>query len=439
MILALALLAAAPQSEVPVDEAAPCRPGETCAALDAAQMFALAERQLAEGRPDVAETLLRALTGDPDVDTRSEARFRLAQLLMARGDHGAAVELLSALLAEKPDAQPVRLELARALALQGDLAGAARQLRRAQSGGLPPDVQQLVDRFAAALRTDRPWGGSFEVAIAPDTNINQATAAPTIDLFGLPLVLDEDARATSGLGLNLAGQAYFRADIGPVRVLTRAAAFGNFYERSAFNDIGAGLTIGPEFRTGAVRLRPAAALSRRWFGGETYLSSAGANLQILSPLGRRGQIEAELGGADASYRIPEQSGPQYTASVGYERALSPRTYGRLSVNASRLDAEAPAYAMTSFGGSAVVSRDFGRLTGYASLGYSRSEADGPFPLFGAARDDDRYDVGAGLSWKRVRIAGLSPIVRVTHTVNRSALPIYQFTRTRVQLGLTERF
>src|SRR5690606_2612161 len=71
-------------------EAAPAEPPPTPAQaveLTAAQVFVLSDRYRDQGRIADSEELLRALTLDPNPQIRAEARFRLGQSLMARGDH----------------------------------------------------------------------------------------------------------------------------------------------------------------------------------------------------------------------------------------------------------------------------------------------------------------------------------------------------------------
>ena len=74
------------------------------------------------------ETAYRALAGDPDIELRSEARFRLALMLADRMGRvrDAAVELRR-ILDERPDAARVRLELARMDAMLGRLGAAERE------------------------------------------------------------------------------------------------------------------------------------------------------------------------------------------------------------------------------------------------------------------------------------------------------------------------
>src|ERR1044072_9152141 len=108
--------------------------------LKATQVFAIADQALAANKPEDALTMYRALTRDPDVEVRSEARFRLGMLLSRLGRNREGAVEFPALLDEKPDAARFRLDLARVPALIAEDPAARRELRQAQAGGLPPEV-----------------------------------------------------------------------------------------------------------------------------------------------------------------------------------------------------------------------------------------------------------------------------------------------------------
>ena len=410
------------------------------AVLSAPQVFALAEAYQREGRTGDAEALLEALSRDRDPEIRAEARFRLGRALIARGEYEGAVNAFAALLEEKPDAQPARLALAQALALAGQTAAAGRQLRRAEAAGLPEEAQRIVDRFADLLRRSRPYGASIELGLAPDTNINQATDARSLDVGGFPLVIDDSGRARSGIGLTGSADAFATLPLEPgIALVSRATAVASLYRDAEFNDILLSASSGPEFRLGRSVLRAAATYTTRLIGQRRYSRGFGGSLQVLAPFGKAGQLGASLTLSDQRYRIPEQDGLQYAASASYERALSPRLYGRLEASLFRAEARAAAYATTSYGVGAALTRDVGAATIYARAGYMRTDGDAPFPLFGSARADDRVDLSLGASWKRWSIAGLTPVVRLQQTYNHSPLGLYRFKRTRLELALTERF
>ena len=99
--------------------------------MTAQQLFDLADNALAKENLVVAEAAYRALAQDTDAEIRSEAHFRLGMLLAALGRHAEAARLFRRILDEKPNAQRVRLELARVLVNMGDDTGARRALRDA--------------------------------------------------------------------------------------------------------------------------------------------------------------------------------------------------------------------------------------------------------------------------------------------------------------------
>jgi thioredoxin-like negative regulator of GroEL len=145
--------------------------------LSAKELFVLAQRADAINDKVNVALIYEALEQDSNRDIRNEARFRYAAFQRRNGSLAAAATLYRRILDEKSDAKAVRLELAAVLAQMGNISAARRELRQAQAGGLPPQVAQVVKQYAAALRSRKPWGGSFELALAPDSNINRATSA----------------------------------------------------------------------------------------------------------------------------------------------------------------------------------------------------------------------------------------------------------------------
>lgn len=407
--------------------------------LSAPALFAVAADHEAQGRLGEAEAILEALTHDPKPEHRSEARFRLGKLRERRGDRAGAIAAYRAVLDEQPGANRVRLELARLLALDGDESGARRELRVAAAAGLPDDVARVVDQFATALRSRRRIGATVEVAIAPDSNINGSTRQRTIETVIADLPLSADARATSGVGLTISGQGFWRVPLDTTSLLTRLSGRADMYRDRRFRDISLTLASGPEFALGQTRLRPAALVSRRWYGGRRYVDSYGGTFNILRPLDRRSQIEAEATVLHGDYRTSAQSGTLYDANVTYDRAFDARTSGRITTRATRQDARDPGFATRSGGLDLLAARKWGRQTVFLQLGLSRTRADARLFLFPERRRDDRWDGTAGLLLRQWRLGDLSPVVRVTRTESRSTVGLYDFRRTRLEFALSREF
>jgi len=449
----LAALALALPAPLAAQEAAPCKPGEACATnLSAADVFAIADRYIAAGRGEEAETLYEGLSHDPNADIRAEARFRLALLRESRGNRQGGIDMLRTLLDEKPDAGRVRLELARMLALQGDESGARRELRRAGAAGLPDDVARVVDQFALALRSSRPIGGSIEVAIAPDTNINRATDSDTVNtIFGPePAVLSPDAKAKSGIGLSLSGQAFWRADLSKrTAFLTRLSARADLYGESQFNDIVASVASGPEFQIGGARWRPAGIFTRRWFGGDRYSDSYGGSLNVMKPLNRVSQVEVEGTVLRNRYALNRyQNGTMIDVNAAYDRAFTPLFSGRIAARFNRQSAIDPSLATTSGSIEGVLSHQVAKQIVFIQASGSKLWSDAP-GIFTApnpdgsfdriTRRDTRYDLTLGVVLRQWTFRGLAPLIRISRSVNQSSVALYDFKRTRVEFALSREF
>ena len=414
--------------------------GQPCVTgLSAQALFAIAADHVAAGRTAEAIAILRALAGDPNREYRAEARFRLAQIHERLGDRAAAIALYRAILAEKPDANRVRLDLARLLALTGDEAGARRELRTAGAVGLPDDVARAVDQFATALRSRRPIGATFEIAIAPDSNINASTSRNTIETVIDDLPLSPSARARSGVGLALSGQGFWRAALGKQGWLTRLSGRADLYGKRRFNDVSASLASGPEFQLGRMRVRPAALATRRWYGSDPYSKGYGGTLNLLRPIGRTAQLELETTIAANDFRVDLQDGTFYDASVSLDKAFGSRLSGRIGARINRQDANDPGYALTTGGLDLLAARRIGRSTVFVQLSGSRTVADARLQLFPEARRDWRLDATAGVLLGRWRFQDLSPVIRITRSESRSTIGLYDFKRTRIEFALSREF
>ena len=87
--------------------------------------------------------------------------------------------------------------------------------------------------------------------------------------------LDEDTRQRSGVGVAARGHAYGRLRlVDQANLLVRASATADVYKHGEFNDFSLGLAAGPELRLGRDRATAEVGVNRRWYGGETYSTTA---------------------------------------------------------------------------------------------------------------------------------------------------------------------
>ncbi|HEX4096727.1 MAG TPA: surface lipoprotein assembly modifier [Caulobacteraceae bacterium] len=429
----LSLIAAAPP---------PPAQAETVAKhLSAVDLFHLADVAREKGRFADAEAIYDALARDPNAEVRAEARFRHGMMLAALKRYREAAVLFRALLDEKPKATRVRLELARVLAAMGKEAEARRELRQAEAAGLPPDVAAVVNQFANALHSTQRYGGSIQVAVAPDSNINRATAARTLDTIIAPLTLSKDARQESGIGFQGGAQGYLRLPLTTnLDLLPRVSGQADIYGPSEFDDISGSAMLGLEWREAGDKFSPSAGETWRWYGHSLYATTQVVTFNWIHPLGERAQLDSQFSAGRARYHLNDlQDGWLYSGAMSYERALTPRMGASLTLDVTRETAADQGYATWQGGGTLLAWRDVGRTTFFVSAGVHRLEGDAQLFLFPDRRREWLYQASGGATLRRFTWRGFAPVVRVDFERNQSTVGLYDYRRFVTSMGVTGAF
>ena len=409
--------------------------------LSPAEMFEVAENAKRSNELATAETIYRALSTNPTMQIRNEARFRLARMLEDEKRFTESAVLLRNILDEQPDAQPVRLELAKVLVSMGDDEAARRELRAARAGQLPPEVARQVDRFSEALRARKPIGGSVEVALASDSNVNRATRSDTLGTVIGDFTLDKDARAQSGKGLALQGQGYGRIALSrDANVLGTISGAANLYRKSRFNDVSLGVSLGPEFSIGDYRLHASAGASRRWFGQKPFTDAGTLELDVAHPISATAQIRGAVAGSRIWNHLNSlESGHSYSAQVALEKAFSTSTGRGFTLTGIRQALRDPGYSTTSGQLSVFGWHEAGRLTYTGSLTYGRLIADERLLLYLDRRNERLYRATVGVTARQIQYKGFAPTLTFTWERNRSPIEIYDYGRTVLNVGVTRAF
>lgn len=410
--------------------------------LSSEQMLALAGQAQERGDTATAHAAYRALASDPNEEIRVEAMFRHGKMLVQTGRLREGAMLLRQVVDSRPQAIPARLELAKTLDLLGQKDAAWREMRAVQASGLPIEVARMVDRYSEALRAARPVGASFEIAIAPDTNINRSTKSDTLGTVLGEFDIDDDSKATSGIGLTLHGLAYRRFALGSGihNFLVRASGAADLYRKSDYNDIALDLAAGPELQFGRNRLNIEATATQRWYGLEPHMRSARLSTSLIRPLGQRMQVQLVASVGIADYKLNDlQDATTFFGRAKFERALSPTTGVAINLSAFRNSAEDPGYSTTEWRSAILGWHDIGRATFTAEAQYGRLQADERLILFPDKRSDQYYSFSLGATFRRFNVGGFAPVTRITFERNRSSVEFYDYRRTRTELGLMRAF
>ena len=289
--------------------------------VDAALLAA--ERLLDQGRSFEALGIIRPVAeARPDSD---QATFTVGLAALALGDAAVragskankppakehfdlAIKSFRGILVEQPSNLRVRLELARALFSRGhcvsppgnlvkhllgdDCWSAEQHFLRVLGADVPPQVAANVRRFIQVCRARKRASGSLTLALAPDTNVNTATSAQSINIFGLPFQLDDQARAKSGIGLVATLGTEVQRPIPKFKWLPGSAARlrvgGMLYNY--------GLYAGPRFISNRGQMSFLVQADRRQVNGSPYSRQYGLRMEGVRLVMRRvwagGSVEA---------------------------------------------------------------------------------------------------------------------------------------------------
>ena len=293
--------------------------------LSAETLIKAARAALAKGELEDAEFLLQGVKpGEGNID---DLDFLYGSIAMAREDWQTAIARFRAMLIRDPTLPRVRLDLALAYFRAGEDSSAAYHFRQVLGDEeLPPVVRARTLAFLDTIRRRKTWSVNAAVALAPDSNINAATSSQQVNLFGLPAQLSEEARQTSGVGLNANISAGYEARISPdLRFRTGASLSTRTYEKSKFNDRTLTLRAGPRFLFEKFDLRPELTARARRLGGEMYSRAAGVELSGNWQVAPAWRLSAAVGGERISYETFLGDGNLYSTQVGLAHALGRAT------------------------------------------------------------------------------------------------------------------
>ena len=396
---------------------------------------------LSRGELDDAEFLLEGVKpGEGDID---DLDFLHGSIALRRGEWQAAIERFRAMLARNPDLPRVRLDLALAYFQAGQDNRAAYHFRLALGDlDLPPIVRARALALLDRIRRRKSWSISGSLALAPDTNINAATSAREVALFGLPATLSDDARQTSGVGVsaNVRGGYEWRL-AEALRFRTVVGLRTRTYETTQFNEQFVSLQAGPRFLFNKFDLRPELITEVRLLGNDTYSRAVGFELSgnwLIAPTWR---LSAALGAEDISYETFLGDGRLYSGQVGIVHALGRATLVQADSALRREIVERDAYSWREYilGLSATRELPWGFvLAGGPSYRWRKYGA--PLPIFGPnARKDGTLAGWLRISNRYIELFGFMPEITVRHERRDSNLALYDYQRTAGEFGIVASF
>ncbi len=409
------------------------------ARMTAAEVLEHAQKLIAARDFGQAAPLLAALENAPEY--KMERQFLSGYSAIETGNLDIAVKEFRAALVNHPEQTRIRLELARALMLQGKTASADHHFRLAgRDGDLPEDVLRTIRTSRSILRNQREWNFNLDFGLAPDTNITNGTTATTVDAnFGsqtLPLTLSPEARVKSGTGQTASASASARIGLfGDTKIVIDGDVHAVNYKHKSFDDFTGQFALGPAFSlTDDATLTVQALGNQRYYGGKRASTAFGGrtNFQLNIDNGRRLGISLDArhnsSGFSQSY-----SGWQMGAYATYEQVIARRFIGSASIFGRRDALRSAIYSSKEAGLNLGIGGELPHgLTAGISGGASKAIFDAPFSIFSTQpRRDLKLSARINVGLRQMRWLGFSPSVTYSYTKTASSLALYDSKRHRV--------
>ncbi|MEN3950282.1 surface lipoprotein assembly modifier [Iodidimonas sp. SYSU 1G8] len=404
------------------------------------EVIEVAKRLILAGQTDPARRLLERIA--PQAPDPVEVRFLLGTIAAAEKRYGDAVKIYRDILTDKPGITRVRLELARALFLNEEDEAAEHHFHLALSDQPPGPVADNIKMFLDAIRARKDFRWTVGFSVAPDTNINVAPEDERVDLFGLPFILDENARQRSGVGVVVSGGAEYSPDLSQrTKLESNVYVRHSEYKGGAFDDTLVSAGIGPSFRWSRTTISAQATGYYRWYGGDAYNRALGGQVTWEQDIARRWRASATIGYQQVDYLLNDQlDGPLYSFTATVTYGLSSRSYlrGIFAVNYERADALALRNTEWRYG------LGLYRELGWGIIAYLQPEITfnpykGIQPAFNRRRNDTELRVGLSLIKRDINLWGFSPELRYTFVKNHSSIDFYDYDRHRVEIGVSRKF
>ncbi len=426
-------------------------------------------KPVAEARPDSTQaTFSMGLAALAVGDAAVRAGSKPAEP-SAKEHFDLAVRSFRGILVKESDNLRVRLELARGLFSRGhcqapptnlikhmlgdDCWAAEQHFLRVLGAKVPPQVMMNVRRFIQICRARKRASGSLSLALAPDTNVNTSTSAQTVDIFGLPFQLDDQARAKSGIGVVGTLTAEIQKPLPHLKwipgVATRLRVGGLVYRREysggEFDDHNYGVYAGPRFLSNRGHFSVLFKADRRGVNGRPYSRQYGLQVEAL-------RLVMPRIWAGGSVELSRQTALSTEGPIG-EAGLSWNS--QAFVNYTLL----PSLNLRFMGGSGrektdrLSTRHRSRWVGVMGtydlpLGFTMAAAqqlfltkfEQPLPLFGPDPPNTRLWFSRLQVHNRlIQFGGFSPSVSFIREDRIANLSLYSYQRYRVEGGFVRVF
>lgn len=408
------------------------------------QAHAQSTQFLESGKAQDAFALLQA-----EQKTGAQEWFLYGTAAHRSGHLDEAEQAYRTVLRLDPSSGRAKLELATVLSDKQQWTESRRLLLDVKAENPPERVRQNIDRYLAVIDQSveaySTWRVNASAGLIYDSNVNNATTAQTVTMFGLPFTLSDDARAQSDMAYTL------RAEIDNVlRLSDRTSwqsnfslAWTDYFRLNRFDVLQLSASTGPVFQLNpktTVSLPFTADLVTYTDKGEAYSASVGFAPQFRYQATEKVALNLE---SNFNWKHFIGNGDRDTLSYSVSPGLDFRTCGqgsfRFGGTLGREDSGIDTYSNDLWALNASLFCPLGSDMAISIYGsYGESDYDAREVAYTEARHNKKTTVGASLQYAHKK-SGVDGALGVTYTQNDSNLTLYGYEKWQVSASVKKKW
>ncbi|MDH4321836.1 MAG: tetratricopeptide repeat protein [Desulfobulbaceae bacterium] len=399
------------------------------------------------GNYDTAYDLLeKAFFADP---TNLDISFLLGQSAYAKGDYEAALMAYERVLIMTPDADRVKLELARTNLKLGSREMAKQYFREVLATNPPQQVVENINNMLAAIAAGEKnhfFNGIFTTSYNLDSNANGTPSDGILYLYGtVPVTLSQDKLRDQYYGEQAILNHIYRIQDTPYSWKSTATLYGNFYENQNTQDTSVvALSTGPVKQTDKYMWATNLSVANIESAYARYMGSIGIASTLTTAVNKETILNFSVSLQDRNYYLDGDKDSTNLSVSGGVTFI--KGQNRLTITGTREQDRASA-DYNSYQRTILDTRYDRELpldfSAFAGLRFQFTDYREALEIFGMKRQEDQIDFTMGVSrllWKaddgRYSLAGQ---LSHTHTDIDANISIYGYKKDVTSASLTLAF
>ncbi|MGL4766644.1 MAG: surface lipoprotein assembly modifier [Formosimonas sp.] len=379
------------------------------------------------------------------VTKRDETIYRYARGLVARshGRWASAIKDFRSILADAPQYTGVRLDLATTLMMSGADESATYHFEQALADTkLSPATRSMVEASLAQLAKRRSWSVSAGASALYDANVNNASSAEYVTIWGLPFKKNAESMPQKARGWQAsvdASQLFTLHDRHKLRVGLSLSS--KDYNLNAYDAQDGRVDAGYVWNDGLSSIYAGLYGTGRVLDRKVSERNLGVRVAGSRYLSPRWSVNGSYDYVRNRYpSYARLNGHAQTVSVGANYALKPTMNLSAGVDYTHRRATDESLSRNEWSGRLGFGQDLRFGVSYnVALRYTRSRYDGEAPFFGGTRRDQEWSPQVTLAWRKLNFYGFIPRLTVGYTKHTSNLAMYEFKKWSSFVTVDKRF